>query len=169
VLSYGKLWREWIWLVLIMVVVWFLEDVVPRLWGKLRRRLWKVAQPQEPSNGSKADTPESTVVQPGPTSSQSIWNRGKVIFTTISVLIIILFTPYIAGMATAKQKEDYVVVRIPNEYVALRMYDDRIIAAPLIRERHEFEPVFVILKPGDNPTTEMELQQVGPLKPSKSQ
>jgi len=44
---------------------------------------------------------------------------------------------------------------------------NRVIAAPLNREKQEFKPIFIMLKPGDNPITEMELQQLGPLKPSK--
>jgi hypothetical protein len=144
VLLYWKLWTEWIWLVLAMVVIWFLADVVPRLW-KLRRPIREAVQSQEADNHSKMG----------------------IIYLVIWVLFVILATPYITGISTAKQKEDYIVIRMPDEYVALRLYDDRIIAAPLNRERREFEPIFIILKPGDNPTAEMELQRVGPLKPSK--
>ena len=155
VLLFGRRWRDWIWLVGVLLVLAALDFLFPmlRYRGTFIERL--AASEVRHSWAPSFVLLEAVARRFGP-----IWVKG------MFWLIIALAVVYAAGRSSALNQEDFLVASTSPERVVLRIYGDMIITASFDKAR-SVERKFVILKTGE-PSLVLRTERVGPLEVVKS-
>ncbi len=72
------------------------------------------------------------------------------------------------GMGVANNQREFLLVDLQPECVVLRVYGDKLICAPLLRDKKVVEKRFFVLKLGGEPRQQLRIENVGPLKPQES-
>lgn len=165
ILLFRHIWQVWVWVWLGLVSAWLVLEFIPTPAKQVKRSRsfrsiiskQEEAQPQQTMQGP-------TMLSPHSSGGISV---GRIVVYIAFAIITIVWISDAAGRASAMMKDEFVVLSGPHESVVLRIYEDKMICAPLNREKEEIETNFFILKPGDDPTITLKLEKVGPLKPAQ--
>jgi hypothetical protein len=89
---------------------------------------------------------------------------GRAGATLIVFIILLLGLSYLDGRDNAVTQEEFLVPSTYQESAVLRVYGDRLVCAPLDREKHQVSREFFFINIGDNPNLILTPQIIGPLK-----
>ncbi len=165
ILLFRHIWQKWVVVWLALVAVWLVVEFIPTLVKRAKRsRSFRsiISKQEEAQPQQKVQGPTT----PSPDSSGGI-SVGRIIFYIALAIMMIVWISDTAGQASAMRKDEFLVLSGPRESVVLRIYEDKMICAPLNREKREIETDFFVLKPGDDPTITLKLEEVGPLAPAQ--
>ncbi len=84
-------------------------------------------------------------------------------YLLIYYLTIALYITYFAGQSIAYRQREFLVTTTPPELVVLRVYGNRIIAAPFDSTTSEVKPEFTIMNLDEPDTLVLKLVSLGPL------
>jgi len=89
---------------------------------------------------------------------------GKVGLTIVFFILLLFSLSYLDGRDSAMRQEEFLVPSTYQESVVLRIYGDKLICAPIDRERHQIVKGFFLIRLGDDSNLVLIPQKVGPLK-----
>ena len=154
IIPYRFLWREWIGAVYVLTMFVFLELLLPLVTQRSHKTYQDKLGAQE-----KLDLRQSKLSG----SLQEIlgvWNTAVIVGVLIA-----LVASYNYGRARAMTQETYLVTDSPAEMVVLRVYEGRLVCAPLDRKAKAVDRAFMFLDLMDATNKVFRLEDVGPLQP----
>lgn len=150
---YRSHWQYWVWGVLALAGLCFLEFGFPLLCHK-KGTYEKTLQAQEEYDRNVVSLFDFF---------RSYLGRGP--FLVLNILVLMTALSYFVGHASAMHQEEFFVLRVPREVVVLRIYGDRLICASFDRKARVLGESFVVIGLEGDTLIEMRRQKIGPLVP----
>ena len=82
-------------------------------------------------------------------------------------LAITLYLTYFAGMSSAYRKTSYLMINTSPEMVVLKVYNDRLIVAPIDKKNKVISPEFTFINLDDSNIPALDLEDIGPISTPK--
>ena len=144
-------WRQWIFFLVLLAVVIFLQLVFPLI----TQRGGKYIDKLEAQDRVEAQFTDSYVI---------IRNRfGNDFLLILLILILGSLIAQTAGTAEAVNQKEFLVTNTTPEMVVLRIYGDNMICVPFNRSTGEIKQSFTILKTTGEPGLVLKLESIGQL------
>ena len=163
VFVYGKIWREWIYLLYPLgwfCLVFFLLPLITQRDKKSYA---------EKLNANIERERELERVQPSLTRLlvPRSGNVGQIVLWVVFCAWMLGEAFYTCGRASALKKKEFYVVNQRPACVVLKIYGENLICAAFDKKKKRIEKNFVVLKVGTDTKIQLRLDKIGPLRPER--
>lgn len=158
---YEGLWKEWLGLLILVVVLGLIMFATPFLTRRYKGSYLEKMEALDQESAQSEDIWEDT-------RSLGYWTGRFLAGTSLLPVVVYgfigLYVVYHFGRASALNQKVFRVASTSPETVVLVMIDDLMICAPFDRNSREVEPSFIMLEVPGEGNVEFRLQEVGPLR-----